>query len=367
MKIGDFFPIKIFKPGSPQANAAADKSAGEFQKINLSVGQFLKGKVTGFSPDGKILIDIQGQTVTAKSQLPLKLGSELWLEVRQTEPEPWLVAVPDKQEAVLEFLQQALADNSSVGKAIQVLQTSVGGAEADLPPELYAEFETLLQAFGDIALQGDADPEKLIKLLSWLNAGQSSSRKALFPAKLDEQLNDLLVALKRPGAAQTLDKAILSGIEKLASTIGSMQAVNSHPPVMNQLPFFLVPCLFAAGAGWGQCLLSTDADAGGEEGGGRRAQATLSFFLEMSQLGALHLQVTIKDKALRGDFAVAEEAVRAHLAGCLPELKEIMEKLGYGPVHFGCRVNKSNLIGQLKEELEKKAQIRPVNILDVTA
>ena len=44
-----------------------------------------------------------------------------------------------------------------------------------------------------------------------------------------------------------------------------------------------------------------------------------------------------------------------------------MEKLGYAPVYFGCRVSKDNLIGKLKAELEQKGQLQPVNILDVTA
>ncbi len=366
MKIGDFSPIRIFKPGSSQGPSGADKVPGQSQKISLSVGQLLKAEITGFTEDGKMLIDIQGQTVTAKSQLPLKLGSELWLEVKQTDPELWLV-VSDKKGAVSEFLRQAFADNSSVGRAVQALQSFVGGAKADFSPEMYAEFEALLQSFGDISLGGDADPEKLIKLFSWLNAGQTSSRKPLFPARLGEQLNDLLVALKRPGVDTTLDKTILSGIERLTGTIESMQAVNSHPAPINQLPFFLIPCLFAAGAGWGQCLLSADTDAGGEEGRRQASPTTLSFFLKMSHLGDLHLQVTIKDKALRGDLIVAEGGVRSHLEGCLPELREIIEGLGYGPVHFGCRVSKDNLMGLLKEELEKKAQLRPVNILDVTA
>lgn len=365
MKVGDLFSIKIFQTGGRPETDGAGKTLGASQKFNFTVGQLVKGRVTGFTQDGKVLIDIQGRTVSAKSQLPLKVGSELWLEVRQTEPEPWLV-LSGKKGAVQEFLQQILGDKSSVTKAVQTLQLLSHDDKTQLPLELRGEVEGVLKTFGNLSLGSEADPEKVIKLLAWLNAGQAGTGRGLFSAGLGEQLTKLLETLKQAGGEKTLDKAALLGIEKLAGLVDSLNSVNSQPPAPNQAPFFLLPCLLAAGAGWGECLVSIDADEG-QDALSAAPHLSLTFFLEMSRIGDIHLQVTVRGKSLRGDFVVADEAVQAHMEKCLPELTELMEKLGYGPVYLGCRVAEDNLIGRLKEALEQRAQLAPVNILDVTA
>lgn len=360
MKISDLFPVKIVQAnGRPEAGKP-DKSATGLGKIDLAVGQLLKGRVTGLTPQGKILLDIKGQTVTAQSHLPLKVGSEIWLEVKQTGAEPWFV-LADSKGAVHEFLQLLLPDSSLLGKAVQSLFSLAAEAKSIMPPEAYADFEALLQGFAESVITGDADPARIIKLLLWLKGG-----KDIFPDRLGVQIADFLVTARKAGGQRFLDKTSFSGLEKFAGITEAFNNLNSRPIQPNQALFLLFPCFFAAGAGSGEWMFALDEDAGTERHQ-TPSHFTLMFFLEMSRLGDIHLRLTIKEKVLQGEFVAANEAVQAHLEAQLPELQGLMEKLGYNPVHFGCRVADDNLMRILKQELEKKAQLSSLNILDVTA
>lgn len=360
MKIRDFFPIKVFQPKGHLGGTQKEKLAGDLGKMDFSVGQLLKGRITGFTPEGKILLDIDGQTVTAQSQLPLKVGSELWLEVKQAGPEPWFV-LAGKKGAIQELLQKAFLDTSSIGKSLQNLFVLAEEGKGVMPPDLIAKLEAIMQGLGINSINGDADTEKIIRALLWIGAGRE-----VRPNLLAKQLADFLTTLRQVGGEKFLDKASLLGLEKLVGMTEAFNNLNNQPPAPNQALFLLFPCFFAAGAGCGEWMFALDQESEAEQDEGA-SHYTLSFFLEMSKLGDINLRMTIKEKAVQGEFVVANEAVQTHLEGQLPDLRGIMEKLGYGPVYFSCRVASDNLMQIMKEDLEARAQLSSFNILDVTA
>ena len=51
----------------------------------------------------------------------------------------------------------------------------------------------------------------------------------------------------------------------------------------------------------------------------------------------------------------------------LDELKEILARLGYGPIQLHAALSEKNLLLELKEEIEEKARVQNLNILNVTA
>lgn len=360
MKIRDLFPIKVFQPKGHFGESQKAKHAGNFEKMDLSVGQLLKGRITGFTPEGKILLDIEGQTITAQSKLPLKVGSELWLEVKQTGPEPWFV-LAGKKGAVHVLLQKAFLDTSSVGKSLQSLFVLAEEGKGVMPPTLSAKLESIIQGFGVNSVTDDADSVKIIRTLLWSGAG-----KEAHSSLLSKLLADFLSAIRQVDGDKFLDRANLLGLEKLVGMTDAFNTLNNQPPSPNQALFFLFPCFFAAGAGCGEWMFSLDQESEAEHGESP-FHYTLSFFLEMSRLGDINLRLTIKEKAVQGEFIVAREAALAHLEQQLPDLKAIMERLGYGPVCVACRVASDSLMQIMKEELEDRAQLSSVNILDVTA
>ncbi len=324
-------------------------------------GQLVRGEVTGFTPEGKVLLNIGGQIVEARSEVALKPGSALWLEVQQTEP-LWL-RVADKKGAAQEFLRQYYADPAAMGKGLRALQglAFLAGSEKSL-----ADQAGVLQNFANAAMGPQADPDRIIRLLAMLGSGGIAEKNGTGQAGQGAQKLHELVALLAEDRGGVLGKANVSAIQKLGLLLELQGELNALPASAQQSQFLLFPCLFVMGAGVGQWLFTLDRGedqaATGEERG-----YTLSFFLEMSRLGELQIQLRVKGQTLQGECVVGSEAVREHLALQLTELEELLGKLGYESVHFSCRVAKGNMLESLKINIEAAAQMDSVRIVDLEA
>ncbi len=362
MKIGNPFTIKeISIVGSKDAVATEQPLSAERQPAFVP-GQLFKARIIGSAPDGKIKLEINGQAMTARADLPLKAGTELWLEVRASDKTVWF-APAGKKGAVLDLLRQLLTDGPAPGRALQALETLDEKSAALLPPEA----RHILQQMSGHAAGRNADAEAVVRLLSWLRGGQESAAgPRLFKGRLDEQLLEITTLLHREMEQAGLHSAALADVKKLAALLSAQHHLNSQPPLPHQQMFLLFPCFFAGGQGWGEWLFSFEGQ-GRQDGQAQGDSYSLSFFLEMCRIGGLHLQARINGKAVQGIFSVTSEAARQHLDNSLPELQEVLETLGYEPVALACRVSRKNTIQMLKAELAEKVRLRSVNILDITA
>ena len=336
------------KPGSPPP-------------LLFGQGQLLRGEVTGFTPEGKVLIDLGGQIVEARSEGALKPGSALWLEVQQTEP-LWL-RVADKKGAAQEFLRQFYTDPAAMGKGLRALLGLAFLAEAE---NSFPEQAGALQNFANSAMGSEADPGRLLRLLAMLGTGTAAEEGGSGQAGSGpERLQDLIALLagKQDGV---LGKANGAAMQKLGMLLELQGELNALPASAQQAQFLLFPCLFAMGAGVGQWLFTLDRGEDQAAAGGERGYS-LSFFLEMSRLGEVQIQLRVKGQALQGECLVNSEAVREHLAPQLAELEELLGKLGYEPVLFSCRVAKVGMLESLKTGIEMAAQLDSVRIVDLQA
>ncbi|MBA3004461.1 MAG: flagellar hook-length control protein FliK [Desulfurivibrio sp.] len=324
-------------------------------------GQLVRGEVTGLTPDGKILVAIGGQTFEARSEVALKPGSSLWLEVRQTEP-LWL-RVADKKGAAQEFVRQHYADPGAMGKGLRILLGLAFLADAE---QGLADQAGPLQNFANTAIGPEGDPGRIIRLLSMLGTGVAAENSGSEQAGVGVKKLHELIAFLAEDKGGILGKSSAAALQKLGVLLDLQGELNGLPASAQQAGFLLFPCVFAMGAGAGQWLFVLDRDeeqgAAGEERG-----YSLSFFLEMSRLGEMQIQIRVKDQTLQGECVVDREAVREHLAPQLAELEELLGKLGYEPVHFSCRVAKSSMLESLKIGIEAAAQLDSVRIVDVQA
>ena len=361
MKIGGapFFLKGIQLPASSQGEAG-DKP-GVPTSLLFGQGQLVRGEVRGFTQDGKVLLNLGGQIVEARSEVALKVGSTLWLEVQQTEP-LWL-RVADKKGAAQEFLRQYYADPAAMGKGLRSMLGLAFLAEAE---KSLADQAGALQNFATAAMGPEADPGRIIRLLAMLGGGMTTeSTGTALPGAGVQKLHEL-AALLAEDRGGVLGKSSAAAMQKLGLLLELQGELNALPASARQAQFFLFPCVFAMGAGVGQWLFSLDRGedqaATGEERG-----YTLSFFLEMSRLGEVQIQLRAKGQALQGECVVNSESVREHLAPQLVELEDLLGKLGYGPVHFSCRVAKGSMLESLKIGIETAAQLDRVRIVDLEA
>ncbi|MHB1380337.1 MAG: flagellar hook-length control protein FliK [Desulfurivibrionaceae bacterium] len=321
-------------------------------------GQLVRGEVTGITPEGKVVLDIGGQLVEARSEVALKPGSALWLEVRQTEP-LWL-RVADKKGAAQEFLRQYCADPAAMGKGLRGLLGLAFLADAE---KSLADQAGMLRNFANTAMGAEPDPDRIIRLLTMLGSG--TVREEHDSSQAGGKLQELLALLTADKAA-ILGKANAAAMQKLGLLVELQGEINALPASAQQAQFLLFPCLFAMGAGAGQWLFTLDSGEDQAATGEERGYA-LSFFLEMSRLGELQIQLRVKGQALQGECVVSTEAVREHMAPQLGELEDLLGKLGYGPVRFSCCVAKSSMLESLKSGMEAAAQLESVRIVDLEA
>lgn len=345
MKISDFTPLIRLK-GSSLSFGSSGRTAASAPTLNdlgLSPGQIIKARITGFTPRGQALLEINGQTLTAQSRVALPATGEVWLEVKQAGDTVWL-GLAERKGAIQELLSRLLSDSGSLKQSIEILTTLTATAPEQLDPELQKAVDLLFQHLGQNAVSDKPEVDKLLKMLSWLNSDRGKEQLAL-PAG-------------RP--------PLLSGLERLSATLELFQQLNSLPPQADQSSYYMFPCFFAGGAGWGEWIFSLDRET--KENVNEGSAYALSFFLNMSRLGEVHLQMNAnRNSSLTGMISLSDEEARQHVESHLPEFVLALKNLGYDPVKLYCRSAPGSLAGELKQFLLEKGGLKPFTILDVTA
>lgn len=398
MKIGDLIQTPKAAVGRGDGGGAAAGRPGG-STVALEQGALLQGRVVSAGSDGRVVLELAGQKVEARSSVPLTPGREFWFEVRRGGDEPRL-ALADKQGGVHRFLQQAsggLRDLSRLGDLLSALAKSATPAGQVGTTSAGAGPVTAANTGGDptgllprLVLGSEPAPEKIVRLLAMLRGGESpegarggGERGAPLLARpgpaaarspvlnLPGQLQALVAA-----ASSQLQAAIgaggeageagsgresLAALARVGGVLEAMVAMNEQPPPPNQAPFWLLPCFFALDAGAGSWLLSQG--AAGEDG---EDSTSLAFFLELSHLGELQLQVRVRGERLEGDFFLADPEAARFLRGRLGELRERLTALGYESV-LRCRVGSEPLLPALKEALEKAAGSASRQLIDIKA
>ena len=345
-------------PSSNEIRPAADTSrppgtAG--RQSPFAAGELVRGKISGLTPEGKVLLTIGDTTVEARSEVALKVGGEFWFEVRQAGAEPWLV-LAEKKGAAQEVVRLLATGLPALNRLLPGLAAMLEGKV--LPPELRAQLEALVQSMNATAQGAEPVPEKLLMSLSSLQGERSALGRR---APLLDQLAGLLAELLVEGDEATGGASFAAS--RTHALLTAMAVSNQQVPAQHQPFFWLFPCFFAMGEGAGSWLLQTTA----EEGAAEEAGYTLSFFLEMSRLGELQLQVTVQGEEVRGAFYLADAAAVAHLRRELPELKERLASLGYRVGNFSCQTSRTRLLQGLKNTLEEAAGLKSTRLLDVKA
>ncbi len=153
-------------------------------------------------------------------------------------------------------------------------------------------------------------------------------------------------------------------IGSLLKIFESHSHLNSQPPSQDQHNFLLFPCFFEGSCGWGEWMINLDDG----EGSKQRASDSydLTFFLEMSNLGEIHINVQTKNDTLHGVFSLSTKESLDFLNEHLPELTSLLEKLGYKSVSFSSQLSNTTNFQNLKETLSNQTGNTSFALLDTT-
>lgn len=272
------------------------------------------------------------------------LGEILTLIAREDKiPAPLLRLSP------LQVLMGAISQ-TSLPKSGQIEQSPLSEKNEFASQELSAARAVLPLQFAAAQQGSEALPSQLRLLASLMGLGsQKNDSKAWQEI---EKIFGRLSEAKMPAAAH-----------KLASFFEAHSRVNAETP-QTQSNFYIMPALFSGQTGWGEWLWSREGSSGDNDA---HFQENLVFFLEMSQLGALTIQVILKEKKLRGQILMEDREGSELVASLLPGLRERLEAFGYDVVDFSCKCQSLNVMQELKENLHRRAGSEPVSLLDVQA
>lgn len=311
-----FSSSKILLPRESNSQSLA----GLFQKASV-----VSAKVVKLLGQGNALLEIEGRTITAKTDLLLKPGELLNLRVRETTDNIVLKLVEPDPKTTKKSLSSFL--RSFAGK----IDFSNTGTISSRP--------VLKQLLSDLALKSDK-PDRLFLPRLIESSGLLMEKKIgdtilqqLPQGKTSSIMNSLLVQdLKAALLNDTLDMAGSpegkSAVVSFAETIETFQQLNfsSQDSGRFLLPF---PLLDDAVFKFGQLLIDTGKKDGSEKKDRENKIIQVSFLLEMSKLGPLRADFSILNKSIAGTFLLFDDQITAYVKSQVPELEKRLTSIGY--------------------------------------
>ncbi len=326
-------------PGLPISSAGILLSKdGEpsWSLLNLKTGQTVNAKVLDLVTPGKATLLLSGQKVTAQTDLPLKPGMEIALQVTR-----------DKGSIVLKpAVPLAKAAGSGATQAGQTMSPALFFSKiAQAFPELGSTKEPVLQEIlTTLSLKsGQRDDQFLPRILENLgltlekkigNTVAATDKTVLKPAMENLASQDLKAAVLNLISMESDDSAKTQTMRGIANALESFQQLNTQTGDSNRflLPF---PIWTNDQFDFGQILI--DSGKKGTENEDKKV-IRISFLMSMSALGAIRADFSILDKSLSGRFLLENQETCDYMQGLIPQLKERLSEIEYQARKIDCRV-----------------------------
>lgn len=283
----------------------------------------ITAKVVNLMPDGKAVLDVNGQPVTVKTGIALNPGETIQLKVSQA------------GEEIVFRLMSSDPETSS-----RPLSTPVHfiSRKAPAPGISKAGLQKLGHMLNELAVKSPkADHEFLPRLIEksglFFESKMSDAvQQTLTPKKMKTVLNQLLQqdlkgAVFSDMMAAGKDSDILKTLTAFVDTLENFQQINHQSSEGNR---YLLPIPFLNGSAFrfGQLLIDTGQNTHSPEKD-RDKVMNISFFLDMSNLGPLRADFSILKKAITGRFLLADHDTCAYVVSAIPQLEKRLETAGF--------------------------------------
>lgn len=338
------------RPGTP-ASGGAQRA--------WQVGQLLAATVESVAPSGQVRLRIHNQSLTAQSQLNLRPGQQLQLEVLRAGAQPVLkLQAPAAADDIgTQALRQALPRQLPITPLLSQLSTLAAGvpnAKADAPSTAWQSLwqslsssQSLSQASGlkqailnsGLFLEarlasgqtqniGQDFKAQLLRLVARLGDGTTSVRGAP-PAEAAAR------QAAAADAAEFVDKALLAQAQGSLARVQSAQLHQLAEPNTQGMQWSLeIPARHERGAHLVRLDIERDAQAP-EQGAAPRFSVQLS--LDLPGLGPVHARLGLSGQSV--DLSLwAEHADTVELFGRqLNELRTALQTAGLDVARLSCQ------------------------------
>ena len=325
--------------------------------LPLEKNEVISGKVLRLLSESKATLLIKGRQVIAKSPYPLTQGSLLSFKVEKTSPFPILkligatfkesggVNVPMVMSAIKENLWEALFED-------------IG--QYRLPKGDITRFRVLMN---DLTWRWSSKtkPDSLKGLIDKSGLGWESKLKNIAfkgSVKGDEferlLAGDLKGMISRWIALQDKQDVLL---KRFVSVIKNTQLLNLTSTDQDRKIFLPIPILLPQGIFTIAQLLIHLPRKGRRSSSGNRERDLfhISFLLELTRLGPMRADLTIKGKEITGQFILTTKEAKSIVERNLPLFLSRMEEAGFKIYKMTCKLKDpekvtKSLISEIMQE-----------------
>jgi hypothetical protein len=308
--------------------------------LPLKKNEVVSGRVLKLLPEGKATLLIKGRSVIAKSTHPLTQGSLLSFKVENTVPVPILkmmgATFKDSDGVNVPMLMSAIKEN-----VWETLLEDVG--RYGLSKEDLTRFKTLMN---DVIWRSSfkSNPESLKALIAKSGlVWEAKLRKVALNGSVkggefERLLAGDLKGLVSKWLARQNEKSVL--LKRFVSVIKDAQLLNITSPDQDRKIFLPIPILLPQGIFTVAQLLIHLPNRGQRSSSEKKDRDLfhISFLLELSQLGPIRADLTIKGKQITGQFILATEEAKITVEKNLPLFVSSVEEKGFKIYKMTCKL-----------------------------
>ncbi|MBU1052875.1 MAG: flagellar hook-length control protein FliK [Proteobacteria bacterium] len=309
--------------------------------------EIIKGRVLKLLDSNTALINIKGRDFSARTQVPLKVGSEMTFKVEKLTP------VPELRALGIQFVKPEAANISAILSALKdnlwkSVFDKISTVKGSTPEEI---------SYSQII---DSLPKKLLKsgkteyVKEIINRSglflESKLKQAIGPKPLEpEQIRQLIKNDIKGMLLGLISETDDEDAKQLLSVIKSLQLLHISGVEQERKMFIPLPLLLPDGHFCTAQLLFKlpkllkDIPEESEE---NENPLKISLFLELSNLGPIKADFTLKGKTLYGMFGAAVAETVEILENSMESFRNTLLEKGFYIQHIECRLKEPEIINE---------------------
>jgi len=313
----------------------------------LNKNEIVNGKVLKSISLSKSLLCIKGRRVIARTQFPLNQGMIISLKVEKVSPNPVLklldIKSNDLDAVKISIILSGIKEN--LWKSLLEGLTQYPSHETNIK-----QFRQLMNDLSQ-RLFLKSEPDLLRKIIEKSGLCWEAKLKNIFLKKTigNDHVNNLAAQDLKGLGSKIL--SLMEGKEVLLnrflSTIDNIQLLNHIGLEQDNKIFIPMPIQFPDGLFTvGQLLIQLNQKKNGDHGKEKKDNDffKISFLLELSSLGPLRSDLTIKEKEIYGRFLLANEETKMVIEKNLPAFIKTLEKRGFFVMQMECQIKEPEIV-----------------------
>jgi hypothetical protein len=338
--------------GTPTSQASKvflqfEEKSISYPKLNKN--EIVNGRVIKSISLNKFLLLIKGRRVIARTHVPLNKGMILSLKVEDVSPSPVLKLIDTKRSDInavkISRILSGIKEN--IWKSISERLTHYQIFETDIK-----QFRKLMNNLSQ-RLFLESEPDLLRRIIEKSGLCWEAKLKNIFIRKTSGNDNvNMLAAEDLKGLGLKIlslmdEKEVL--LSRFLSAIESIQLLNHMGLEKDQKIFIPIPIQFPDGLFTvGQLLIQLNQKNNKDHEREKKDNAffKISFLLEMSNLGPLRSDLSIKEKEIFGRFLLVKEETKLLIEENLSTFINTLGKKGFSVLHMECQIKAPEIVNQ---------------------